>query len=55
MRTASGLRNGIELKLAPHNQADGSVRVEFNSSGDTAAAPTPIDRISARYNQRMGR
>jgi hypothetical protein len=36
-------------------QADGSVRVEFNTSGDTAADPTLIDRITARYNQRMGR
>lgn len=53
--TASGVRNGIEVKVAVRTQADGSVRVEFNTSGDTAADPTLIDRITARYNQRMGR
>lgn len=53
--TASGVRNGIEVKAAVRTQADGSVRVEFNTSGDTAADPTLIDRITARYNQRMGR
>lgn len=53
--TASGVRNGIEVKAAVRTQADGSVRVEFNTSGDTAADPTLIERITARYNQRMGR
>jgi hypothetical protein len=33
-------------------QADGSVRVDFNTCGATARDPTPIDRA---YNRRMGR
>jgi hypothetical protein len=36
-------------------QADGSVRVEFNTSGATGQDPALIDRISRSYDRRMGR
>ncbi len=52
---ASGIRGDISVTAAVRTQADGSVRVEFNTSGNTAADPTLMDRITARYNQRMGR
>src|SRR5512135_1665531 len=53
--TASGSRGSIGVTARVRTQADGSVRVEFNTSGNTAADPTLIERITQRYNQRMGR
>lgn len=35
--------------------ADGSVRVEFDTSGDTARDPKLIDRISRANDRLMGR
>lgn len=52
---ASGVRGSINVTASVRTQVDGSVRVEFSTSGNTAADPTLIDRITARYNQRMGR
>ncbi len=52
---ASGSRGSIGVTAVVRTQADGSVRVEFNTRGDTAADPTLIDRITQRYNHRMGR
>jgi hypothetical protein len=52
---ASGVRGDIDVTALVRTQSDGSVRVEFNTSGNTAADPTLIERITARYNQRMGR
>lgn len=52
---ASGIRGDIGVTAAVRTQADSSVRVEFSTSGDTAADPTLIDRITQRYNARMGR
>ena len=51
----SGERNGILVTALVLTQADSSIRVEFSTSGNTAADPTLIERITARYNQRMGR
>jgi hypothetical protein len=52
---ASGVRGSISVTAMVRTQADGSVRVEFSTSGNTAADPTLMDRITARYNTRMGR
>ena len=50
-----GTRNGINVTANLRTQADGSVRVEFNTSGATERDPALIDRISQSYNRRMGR
>ena len=47
--------NGIDVNANVLTQADGSVRVEFNTSGATATDPARIDRITQAYNRRMGR
>jgi hypothetical protein len=52
---ASGTRGTIGVTATVRTQADASVRVEFSTSGDTASDPTLIDRITQRYNMRMGR
>lgn len=53
--TVHGTHDNIDVKSFVRTQADGSVRVEFNTSGDTSRAPTLIDRISRSYDRRMGR
>ncbi len=50
-----GTRDGIDVVANVRTQADGSVRVEFNTSGATARDPTLIERISRAYDRRMGR
>jgi hypothetical protein len=50
-----GTRSGINLTASVRTQADGSVRVEFNTSGATERDPALIDRISRSYDRRMGR
>ena len=50
-----GNRNGIDLIANVHTQADGSVRVAFNTSGTTVNDPELINRITKSYNRRMGR
>lgn len=50
-----GTRDGIDVVANVRTQADGSVRVEFNTSGATTRDPTLIDRISRAYDYRMGR
>ncbi len=50
-----GSRNGIGLTASVLTQADGSVRVEFNTTGATARDPGLINRISDAYERRMGR
>lgn len=50
-----GVRNGINVTGNVRVQADGSVRVEFNTSGSTSRDPSLIDRISRAYERRMGR
>jgi hypothetical protein len=50
-----GTRDGIDVVGNVRTQADGSVRVEFNTSGNTARDPGLIDRISRAYDRLMGR
>ena len=50
-----GTKSGINVTANVRTQADGSVRVEFNTSGATAKDPELINRITQSYNQRMGR
>jgi hypothetical protein len=50
-----GTRDGIDVLANVRTQADGSVRVEFNTSGATARDPGLIDRISRAYDRLMGR
>lgn len=52
---ATGIQGAISVSATVRTQADGSVRVEFSTSGNTASDPTLIDRITQRYNSRMGR
>jgi hypothetical protein len=53
--TIRGRRGAIEVSASVRSQADGSVRVEFNTSGATGQDPALIDRISRSYDRRMGR
>jgi hypothetical protein len=50
-----GRRGGIDVAANVRTQADGSVRVEFNTSGATGQDPALINRISSSYDRRMGR
>jgi hypothetical protein len=50
-----GSRGSINVSANVRTQADGSVRVEFGTSGATAQDPTLIERISQSYERRMGR
>lgn len=50
-----GRRGGIDVTANVRTQADGSVRVEFNTGGATGQDPQLIDRISRSYDVRMGR
>jgi GH25 family lysozyme M1 (1,4-beta-N-acetylmuramidase) len=50
-----GSRGPINVTANVRTQADGSVRVEFNTSGATSQDPTLIERISQSYERRMGR
>jgi len=50
-----GSREGIDVTANVRVQANGSVRVEFNTSGETRRDPGLIDRISRAYDRRMGR
>jgi hypothetical protein len=51
----SGTRDGINVMANVRTQADGSVRVEFNTSGTTAKDPDLINRMIGAYNRNMGR
>ena len=50
-----GRHGGIDLTATVRTQADGSVRVEFNTAGATEQDPQLIDRVSRSYDARMGR
>lgn len=50
-----GTRNGIHVTGDVRQQADGSVRVQFDTSGASAQDPGLIDRITRSYQSRMGR
>lgn len=51
----SGTRDGITVTASIRSQADGSVRVEFSSSGATARDPDLLNRVTNAYNRNMGR
>ena len=53
--TITGTKSGINLAAYVHNQADGSVRVEFRTVGATQVDPQLIERIYASYEKNMGR
>ncbi len=53
--TIGGTKNGISLAAYVRTQADGSVRVEFNTVGATSVDPQLIERISQAYERYMGR
>jgi len=53
--TMQGSRGSINVTATLRMQDDGRVRVQFDTSGNTASDPTLIDRITASYNARMGR
>jgi hypothetical protein len=50
-----GTRNGINIVASVLTQADGSVRVQFDTSGATTRDPGLINRVSNAYDRRMGR
>ena len=53
--TLRGDRNGIQVVALVQTQADGSVRVQFNTVGATSVDPQLIERISSSYDRFMGR
>ena len=50
-----GSRSGINVTGSVLTQADGSVRVQFDTSGATNRDPALISRVSNAYERRMGR
>lgn len=53
--TVRGTRGGINVTGTVRPQADGTVRVQFDTSGATGSDPTLIDRITRSYQAFMGR
>jgi hypothetical protein len=50
-----GAKSGIDVTVTVARQADGSVRVQFDSKGPTQNDPGLADRFSRAYDRRMGR
>ena len=50
-----GSRGGITVTATLNTLADGSVQVKFGSSGATDKDPGLLQRVSQRYERRMGR
>ncbi|HKA41358.1 MAG TPA: hypothetical protein VKF40_05135 [Burkholderiales bacterium] len=50
-----GTKDGIDVVVTVARQADGSVRVQFDSKGPTQKDPGLADRFSRAYDRRMGR
>lgn len=50
-----GTKDGIDVVVTVARQADGSVRVQFDSKGPTQRDPGLGDRFSRAYDRRMGR
>ncbi len=50
-----GRRGGIDVTANVRTQADGGVRVQFDTAGATAQDPDLINRVSNSYERRMGR
>jgi hypothetical protein len=51
----TGRRGRIDVTANVRSQADGSVRVQFDTAGATADDPALIQRVSQSYDRRMGR
>ena len=52
---ATGRRGMVDVTARVRSQADGSVRVEFNTPGSGAPDRDLMERVSRSYDQRMGR
>ena len=50
-----GTKDGIDVSVVVARQADGSVRVQFDSTGPTQRDPGLGERFSQAYERRMGR
>jgi hypothetical protein len=50
-----GSRNGIDVTVSVVRQYDGTVRVQFDTKGDTSKDPQLSNRFSQAYERRMGR
>lgn len=50
-----GTKSGIDVAVSVTRQADGSVRVQFDSKGDKRNDPQMPERFSQAYERRMGR
>jgi len=50
-----GQRGGITVKARVFTRADGSVQVEFNTSGSGAESQNLSAQVSRAYDARMGR
>ena len=50
-----GRRGGLTVAARVATQADGRVRVEFNTRGQLSEDPGLSDRVSRSYDARMGR
>lgn len=50
-----GTRGAVTATATVRTQADGRVRVEFNTTGASGGDPGLVERISASYQRRMGR
>ena len=50
-----GVRGGIGVTGSVRPQADGTIRVQFDTSGATGSDPTLIDRITRSYQAFLGR
>ena len=53
--TIEGQRGGLSVNARVVTQADGRVRVEFNTGGNLSEDPGLSDRVSRSYDARMGR
>ena len=53
--TIEGQRGGLTVNARVVTQADGRVRVEFNTAGNLSEDPGLSDRVSRSYDARMGR
>jgi hypothetical protein len=51
----TGIKDGVDTSITISTQADGQVRVAFNSRGPSGQDPGLSNRIYQAYERRMGR
>jgi hypothetical protein len=51
----TGIKDGVDTSITISTQADGQVRVVFNSGGPSGQDPGLSNRIYQAYERRMGR